>query len=313
MGVSCRPGTSHYRVRWTRVASSARSRFRRADAIRQRTRVKSQGGAAPYVPRALRSTAAEGQGLLRLVVPASLSGGRRRRPSTHHLSSGRAGWSAICFGGHRRRQTVAFAVSGGGTAPARVPGGDAFPASARALTLVAPAAATGTTALAARIAVGSTRPGRSTPLTLGQLFLGRAASRRRHGRSCRCLLPALGPLSRARDGPFLRLLCCRYVFDDQVSEFRRIRTSLLSGGRFVDTATCVSMVRGETPIAGRNCHLASGIWHLTMACGTCSETRCRSSVASASRWSCSSLRPSSARTERRSRVLCWQHRIFGRD
>lgn len=72
------------------------------------------------------------------------------------------------------------------------------------------------------------------------------------------LVSTPGSLSRADGGPFLRLLHCHHVFDDQVSEFRRVITLLLSSGRFVDTATSVSMIWGETPIAGRNKHLSFG-------------------------------------------------------
>ena len=46
------------------------------------------------------------------------------------------------------------------------------------------------------------------------------------------------------------------MFDDQVDDFRRIIEELRKTGRFVDTATCVSMARGETPITGQNYHLS---------------------------------------------------------
>jgi peptidoglycan/xylan/chitin deacetylase (PgdA/CDA1 family) len=59
-----------------------------------------------------------------------------------------------------------------------------------------------------------------------------------------------------RGGSFLRCLYCHYVFDDQRARFDRLLGLVQEMGSFVDTATCVSMVRGERPIDGRYFHLS---------------------------------------------------------
>ena len=134
MGVSCRPSTSHCRLRWTRAAGSAGSRFRGTDAISKRTRVKPQGGAAPqrYACDRARPTPMDRgcSGPSYWPAPRAADGEDPR------LTTSVPARSAACFGGHRRWQTAAFALSGVGTDPARVPGSDAFTAGARALTFV---------------------------------------------------------------------------------------------------------------------------------------------------------------------------------
>lgn len=69
-------------------------------------------------------------------------------------------------------------------------------------------------------------------------------------------ISGLSLISRPREGAFLRCLYCHYVFDDQRTRFDRLLRIVQEMGRFVDTATCVSMVRGETPIDGRYFHLS---------------------------------------------------------
>jgi peptidoglycan/xylan/chitin deacetylase (PgdA/CDA1 family) len=46
------------------------------------------------------------------------------------------------------------------------------------------------------------------------------------------------------------------VFDDQIADFRRICATLVTMGKFVDSDTCLSMLRGETPIDGSYYHLS---------------------------------------------------------
>lgn len=71
------------------------------------------------------------------------------------------------------------------------------------------------------------------------------------------LLSALGTVTRTGSrGPFLRLVYCHYVFDDQVAEFEKILRALQQVGRFVDTDTCVSLVRGSRPLDGQYLHLS---------------------------------------------------------
>lgn len=55
---------------------------------------------------------------------------------------------------------------------------------------------------------------------------------------------------------FLRPLFCHYVFDDQRAEFEAILRRLQGYGTFIDTPTCVGMVKGEIPIDGRYYHLS---------------------------------------------------------
>lgn len=70
------------------------------------------------------------------------------------------------------------------------------------------------------------------------------------------LLSTLARFSHNDEGPFLRLLYCHYVFDDQVEKFRAIVEMLQNIGMFVDTKTAVSMIQGASPIDGKYFHLA---------------------------------------------------------
>jgi len=55
---------------------------------------------------------------------------------------------------------------------------------------------------------------------------------------------------------FLRCLFCHYVFDDQVTRFEKILTVLKRIGSFVDTTTCVEMLKGNIEIDDRYFHLS---------------------------------------------------------
>lgn len=63
-------------------------------------------------------------------------------------------------------------------------------------------------------------------------------------------------LNRHDSDNFLRCLYCHYVFDDQVEKFKAIINTLSGIGNFVDSATALKMLNGETPIIGRNFHLS---------------------------------------------------------
>lgn len=70
------------------------------------------------------------------------------------------------------------------------------------------------------------------------------------------LLSALGTYPPKGTGTFLRGLYCHYVFDDQRTRFERIIVKLKNLGRFIDTDTCLDMLRGKIPIDGRYFHLS---------------------------------------------------------
>ena len=55
---------------------------------------------------------------------------------------------------------------------------------------------------------------------------------------------------------FLRCLYCHYVFDDQLKEFEIIINTLKTIGNFVNTKTCLEMLKGEKKIEGKNFHLS---------------------------------------------------------
>jgi len=55
---------------------------------------------------------------------------------------------------------------------------------------------------------------------------------------------------------FLTPIFCHYVFDDQREAFAAMLAHLQTLGSFVDTDTCLSMVKGERPIDGRYFHLS---------------------------------------------------------
>ena len=72
----------------------------------------------------------------------------------------------------------------------------------------------------------------------------------------RGLISLLDCVHRPAQGPFLRCLYCHYVFDDQLAAFERLLLRLQQMGRFVDTATCLRMTRGEQPIDACYFHLS---------------------------------------------------------
>lgn len=83
---------------------------------------------------------------------------------------------------------------------------------------------------------------------------GPAKELRRFSRSL--LLSSVGTFLSFNEDHFLRLLYCHYVFDDQVQRFKLLMETLTRWGKFVDTKTCLSMLRLEKPIVGRNFHLS---------------------------------------------------------
>ena len=72
----------------------------------------------------------------------------------------------------------------------------------------------------------------------------------------RWMLHLQSMLDHTGDATFLRCLACHYVFDDQREEFSKIIKMLKNRGEFIDTRTCLSMVRGQRPIDGRYFHLS---------------------------------------------------------
>lgn len=69
--------------------------------------------------------------------------------------------------------------------------------------------------------------------------------------SARACSPAFGPRP-----PSLRLLYCHYVFDDQRAKFEDLISALKAAGTFVNTETCLRMLRGEAPIDATHFHLS---------------------------------------------------------
>lgn len=70
------------------------------------------------------------------------------------------------------------------------------------------------------------------------------------------VLRTRGHRTRIEGDAFLRGLYCHYVFDDQIDRFRELLVELQKVGTFVDTETCVEMLRGTRPIDGRYFHLS---------------------------------------------------------
>lgn len=81
------------------------------------------------------------------------------------------------------------------------------------------------------------------------LSLARAAARQ-------TVLSLTGNLVSAAEGPFLHCLHCHWVFDDQTEDFEHLLKWISDIGAFVDTDTCVSIVRGETTITEPCFHLS---------------------------------------------------------
>ncbi|HDZ42116.1 MAG TPA: polysaccharide deacetylase family protein [Bacteroidetes bacterium] len=70
------------------------------------------------------------------------------------------------------------------------------------------------------------------------------------------MLTLLATINKKQDNTFLRCLYCHYVYDDQREEFEHVIQELKKIGRFVDTATCIRMLRGEEKIDKRYFHLS---------------------------------------------------------
>src|SRR5579864_5022734 len=70
------------------------------------------------------------------------------------------------------------------------------------------------------------------------------------------VLTILSQANKSLEDKFLRCLYCHNVFDDQTQQFDRLLLELKAIGTFVDTDTCVQMLRGDKIIDGRYFHLS---------------------------------------------------------
>ena len=70
------------------------------------------------------------------------------------------------------------------------------------------------------------------------------------------LLSTLSSANTSLEDSFLRCLYCHYVFDDQRDAFECLLLELKRIGEFVDTATCVQMLREDKVIDGKYYHLS---------------------------------------------------------
>ena len=95
----------------------------------------------------------------------------------------------------------------------------------------------------------ATEFGQTTPKVQGLKSRIRALAR--HG-----ALSTLGRFATLDQRPFLRLLFCHYVFDDQIEAFRQTLTTIQEWGQFVDTETCVGMIKETASIDSRYFHLS---------------------------------------------------------
>ena len=55
---------------------------------------------------------------------------------------------------------------------------------------------------------------------------------------------------------FMRCLYCHYVFDDQIEDFEKLITQLKNIGDFVDTDTCIDILKNNKIIDGKYFHLS---------------------------------------------------------
>ena len=69
-------------------------------------------------------------------------------------------------------------------------------------------------------------------------------------------LHALSATSKTPPGPWLRLVYCHYVFDDQVANFERQISYLFGIGSFLSTEEVLAVARGEKPLEQRCFHLS---------------------------------------------------------
>lgn len=70
------------------------------------------------------------------------------------------------------------------------------------------------------------------------------------------MLTLLASINKKEDPAFLRCLYCHYVYDDQREEFDHVIKELKKIGQFVDTATCIKMLKGEERVDKRYFHLS---------------------------------------------------------
>lgn len=63
-------------------------------------------------------------------------------------------------------------------------------------------------------------------------------------------------IQKKEDDNFLRCLFCHYVFDNQREDFKLLLKELLSNGEFVNTETCIDMLKGKRKIDKRYYHLS---------------------------------------------------------
>jgi len=63
-------------------------------------------------------------------------------------------------------------------------------------------------------------------------------------------------INKKQEDKYLRLLYCHYVFDDQIKDFELIIKELMKIGEFVNTDTCIEMLKGEKEIDNRYFHLS---------------------------------------------------------
>ena len=70
------------------------------------------------------------------------------------------------------------------------------------------------------------------------------------------VLSLFSAVNRSLGDKFLRCLYCHYVFDDQRHQFERLIIKLKETGEFVNTDTCIQMLKSVKDIDGRYYHLS---------------------------------------------------------
>lgn len=88
----------------------------------------------------------------------------------------------------------------------------------------------------------------------GPVSLGIKGRTRRILRSM--ALSVLSAANRLLEDRFLRCIYCHYVFDDQKERFEALMVRLKRSGEFVDTGTCLRMLKGEVAIDKRYYHMS---------------------------------------------------------
>jgi len=69
-------------------------------------------------------------------------------------------------------------------------------------------------------------------------------------------ISTLSTFTSHKNDNFLRLLYCHYVFDNEREKFREIIDNLKMIGEFVNTDTCIEMIKGEKEIDKKYFHLS---------------------------------------------------------